>query len=125
MSFWELFVVGVIALIVLGPERLPKAARTVGLWVGKAKQGFNSIKNEIDRELKVQELQQQLQEQKQNLESQLGVDEIKETINDSQQSINNVSENLSNPLKNIGAIEEPAQSLKDTPNNKDNDPTAQ
>lgn len=73
MGFFELFLISVIALIVLGPERLPKAARTVGLWVGKAKQGFESIKTEIDRELKVKELQQQLEEQKKQLEADLDV----------------------------------------------------
>ena len=118
MSFWELFVVGIIALIVLGPERLPQAARTIGLWVGKAKQGFNSIKNEIDRELKVQELQQQLKDQKANLENQLGVDELQETIQESKQSISNVSESLSHPLDNIGTIEPSEQKQETNPDDK-------
>lgn len=93
MSFWELFVVGVIALIVLGPERLPKAARTVGLWVGKAKQGFNSIKTEIDRELKVKELQEQIASQKQNLEEQMGL----ESLNQAQQDMNQIMDDVSQP----------------------------
>ncbi len=80
MSFLELLVVGVIALIVLGPERLPKAARTVGLWVGKAKQGFESIKSEIDRELKVKELQEQIAQQKANLEQSSGLNELKDEV---------------------------------------------
>lgn len=91
MGFLELFLIGIIALIVLGPERLPKAARAVGLWIGKAKQGFESIKTEIDRELKVKELQQQLAEQKAELEAELNVDSglssLKEQLN---QTINTI-----------------------------------
>ncbi|MCW8877970.1 MAG: Sec-independent protein translocase protein TatB [Kangiellaceae bacterium] len=94
MSFWEVFVVGVIALIVLGPERLPKAARTVGLWVGKAKQGFNSIKTEIDRELKVKELQEQIAAQKQNLENQMGL----ESLNQAQQDMNQLMDDANQSL---------------------------
>lgn len=123
MSFWELFVVGLIALIVLGPERLPKAARTVGLWIGKAKQGFNSIKTEIDRELKVQELQQQLKDQKANLENQLGVDELQETIHDSKQSLNDMAENLSHPLNSIGASDSSNQPQEKQSDVKDDQST--
>lgn len=94
IGFLELFVIGVIALIVLGPERLPKAARTVGLWVGKAKQGFNSIKHEIDRELKVQEIQQELEQQKAQLEEQIQLNSLKETMSETQTSINQVAQEL-------------------------------
>ncbi len=82
MGFLELLLIGIIALIVLGPERLPKAARTVGLWVGKAKQGFDSIKTEIDRELKLKELQQQIAEQKAELKADLDVKSEFETLKD-------------------------------------------
>lgn len=56
VGFWELSLIFVVALIVLGPERLPRAARTVGLWVGKARQVLSSVKADIDRELKAEEL---------------------------------------------------------------------
>jgi len=91
MGFLELLLIGIIALIVLGPERLPKAARTVGLWIGKAKQGFESIKTEIDRELKVKELQQQLAEEKAKLESEINVDsELNSIKNDLDQAVNSI-----------------------------------
>ncbi len=82
MGFLELLLIGIIALIVLGPERLPKAARTVGLWIGKAKQGLDSIKTEIDRELKLKELQQQIAEQKAALSAELNVKSEFETLKD-------------------------------------------
>ena len=96
MGFLELFLIGIIALIVLGPERLPRAARTVGLWIGKAKQGFESIKTEIDRELKVKELQQQLEEQKTKLESDLSVgSEFSSLKNDLNQTANSIQQDMS------------------------------
>lgn len=59
----ELVLVGVVALIVLGPERLPRVARTAGLWVGRARRAFLSVKEEIDRELKAEELKEILRQQ--------------------------------------------------------------
>ncbi|WP_444995731.1 Sec-independent protein translocase protein TatB [Aliikangiella sp. IMCC44359] len=98
IGFLELLVIGIIALLVLGPERLPKAARTVGLWVGKAKQSFNTIKTEIDRELKIQEIQQQLKEQKNNLEQQLEINSIKETLSEAEKDINHIAAEVNHPL---------------------------
>lgn len=98
MSFWELSLVAVIALIILGPERLPQAARTIGLWVGKAKQGFESIKTEIDRELKVKELQQQLLEQKKEFEDNSGLSSLKEELDNSISNVHNQSESIQNSV---------------------------
>lgn len=60
IGFWELSLIFVVALIILGPERLPRAARTVGLWVGKARQMLSSVKADIDRELKAEELKEMM-----------------------------------------------------------------
>lgn len=51
VGFWELFLVGLIALIVFGPERLPGLARTVGLWIGRARAAFYSVREEMEREI--------------------------------------------------------------------------
>ena len=56
VGFWEITVIAVIALIVIGPERLPKAARTAGLWVGKARRMVADVKSDIDREIRESEL---------------------------------------------------------------------
>ena len=60
ISFSELMLVGLVALLVLGPERLPGAARTAGLWVGRLKRSFNAIKQEVERELGADEIRRQL-----------------------------------------------------------------
>jgi len=52
VGFWELAIIAVIALVVIGPERLPKAARTAGLWVGRARRMVTDVKADIDREIR-------------------------------------------------------------------------
>ena len=61
-SFGELAVISAVALVVLGPERLPKVARTVGEWAGKAQRYVSQVKADINREIEVAELKK-LQEQ--------------------------------------------------------------
>lgn len=60
ISFSELLLVGLVALLVLGPERLPGAARTAGLWIGRLKRSFNSIKMEVEREIGADDIRRQL-----------------------------------------------------------------
>ncbi len=59
-SFSELVVVCVIALVVLGPERLPGAMRTLGLWIGRLSRTFSTLKSEIEREIGMDEIRRQL-----------------------------------------------------------------
>jgi len=66
IGFWELALIGVILLLVVGPERLPKVARTAGLWVGRGRRMLSAMKAEIDREIKAQEFQEILDKQARN-----------------------------------------------------------
>jgi sec-independent protein translocase protein TatB len=71
-SFGELALVAVVALVVLGPEKLPKVARTVGHLMGRARAYANQVKSDIDREVQMDELrklQQQAQEAARSFES--------------------------------------------------------
>lgn len=63
IGIWELVLIMVVALIVIGPARLPEVARTLGRWVGKARGMMRSVKAEIDRELAAEELQRVLSKQ--------------------------------------------------------------
>lgn len=63
IGFLELILVSIIGLLVLGPERLPGAIRTASLYVGKLRRSFNSIRSEIERELKADEIRQDLHNQ--------------------------------------------------------------
>jgi sec-independent protein translocase protein TatB len=60
MSFIELVMIGVVALVVLGPEKLPGAIRTVSLWVGRLRRSFNNIKQDIEREIGADDIRRQL-----------------------------------------------------------------
>jgi sec-independent protein translocase protein TatB len=67
IGFWELVVIGVVALVVIGPERLPKVARIAGLWLGRARRTLASVQDEIRRELKADELKEILEKQARSL----------------------------------------------------------
>ncbi|MCB1875247.1 MAG: twin-arginine translocase subunit TatB [Chromatiales bacterium] len=56
IGFWELLLIGVVALLVVGPERLPRLARTAGFWFGRAQRFISNVKNDIDREMRAEEL---------------------------------------------------------------------
>lgn len=60
IGFSELLIVAVVALVVLGPERLPKAARFAGLWVRRARAQWYSVKAELERDLAAEELRKSL-----------------------------------------------------------------
>ncbi len=76
IGFSELLLVAVIALVVLGPERLPSAARTVGTWVGRARRMMNQLNQEIDKQIKLEELREKLRQEGDTL----GAEKIQETV---------------------------------------------
>lgn len=82
IGFWELTVIAVVALIVIGPERLPKVARTVGLWVGRMRGFVLSVKADIDQELRAEELKKIMEEQAKSTGLHEIIDETQETLNE-------------------------------------------
>jgi sec-independent protein translocase protein TatB len=64
ISFSELFVIGVVALLVIGPEKLPKVARTAGVFAGRLQKFVAQVKEEVSREARFEELQKLQQEVK-------------------------------------------------------------
>jgi sec-independent protein translocase protein TatB len=73
IGFLELVVIAVIGLIVIGPERLPDVARTVGKWVGRTRRFVLQVKSDIDREIRQEELRKAIEED-------AGLDEIKQIM---------------------------------------------
>jgi len=67
IGFGELLLIAVVALVVLGPERLPKAARFAGLWVRRARNQWDSVKQELERELHAEELKRNLDAVRQSM----------------------------------------------------------
>jgi sec-independent protein translocase protein TatB len=62
VGFSELLVIAVVALLVLGPERLPRAARFAGLWVRRARAQWHTVRNELEQELAADDLRRSLEE---------------------------------------------------------------
>jgi len=77
IGFWELCLIAVVALLILGPERLPVAARTAGLWIGKARRMIGNVKEEIDRELQLDEIRKKIQEGEESIRETSGLSELK------------------------------------------------
>ncbi len=72
IGFSELLVIGIVALVVIGPERLPKVARTLGHLLGRAQRYVNDVKSDINREIQLDELkklQSQVTDSARELES--------------------------------------------------------
>ena len=67
IGFWEMVLVGIVGLLVFGPEKLPRVARETALWVRKARSMVSSVKQEIDQELQVQDLRESLNKQRKAL----------------------------------------------------------
>ncbi len=63
VGFSELCLIGLVSLLVIGPERLPKVARVVGFWLGKTRSMVASVKEEVKLELQAEELRQIFKEQ--------------------------------------------------------------
>jgi sec-independent protein translocase protein TatB len=71
IGFTELVLVSVIGLIILGPERMPVAVRTVGLWVGKIKRTIGGVQKEIQAELRVDEIRKKADENRKAIEQRM------------------------------------------------------
>ncbi|HEX4918801.1 MAG TPA: Sec-independent protein translocase protein TatB [Limnobacter sp.] len=86
IAFSELLIIGVVALLVIGPEKLPKVARTVGHLLGKAQRYVSDVKSEINREMEIEELrklQAEMQTTARKVES-----DVQTTLRDTESSLN-------------------------------------
>ena len=98
IGFQELALISIIALIVVGPERLPKMARTVGLWAGKIRYYVNQVKNDIDREVRAQELKEMLDKPAGGLDDLYKVaEETKGTLEEAKAAIESVPTGIPAP----------------------------
>lgn len=75
IGFLELLICGVIALLVLGPERLPTAARAAGRWIGKTRRMVGQFTSELDRQLKADELREELRKA-----GDIGLDDVQKNV---------------------------------------------
>lgn len=99
LSFSELFVIGIVALIVLGPERLPKVARTVGHLTGRAQRYMRDIKSDIQREMDIQELSK-LKEEVKSAATQLKTD-FENTVSEIKDPLASIKEEMGDKAQQL------------------------
>ena len=90
-SLWELMLILVIGLLVVGPERLPGVARTVGRWVGQARRIVSNARADIERELRAEDIRQMMAQQ--NEEIRELKDQLSTVSRDSQREIREIVKN--------------------------------
>ncbi|TGV11990.1 twin-arginine translocase subunit TatB [Alcaligenaceae bacterium 429] len=117
ISFSELLLIAVVALIVLGPERLPKVARTVGHLMGRAQRYMNDVKSDIQREMDLEEinkLKNQMQDAANSVRSSVNdsVNTIKDPLSEAQQALSDLHKPLDTPTEPVAAEKKAA--LPDT-----------
>lgn len=105
IGFWELVLISVVGLVVLGPERLPHAIRSVSRFIGAAKSMANSVKDELSHELKVQELQENLRKAEQ-----MGMDDLSPELKSSVEELKKAAQSVNRPYaKNTDSEAEPVK----------------
>jgi sec-independent protein translocase protein TatB len=92
VGFSELMMVGLVALLVIGPEKLPKAARIAGFWLGKARSTVAHVKTELKQELYAEEMRQLLHQHSLTEELQQAKAESAAAIQDINSAITAIAE---------------------------------
>lgn len=92
VGFSEILMVGLVALLVIGPEKLPKVARMVGFWVAKSKRMVAAVKEEINEEFQAEELRQ-------SLKNKSGLNELQKLIDDTSNDLRSIKESISKPVE--------------------------
>lgn len=108
IGFWEIVLISVIGLVVLGPQRLPIAIRTVLKWVNTAKNMANSVKNEISQELELHEMNENMLK-KGKLELDKINPNLKASIDEMKQDVEQLTQTYKNNVDDI-------KSATETPN---------
>ncbi len=96
IGFSELCMVALVALLVIGPEKLPKVARMTGFWIAKTKRTIDAVKQEINEEFQAEELRQALKNQS-------GMSELQNLLYETENDLNNLNQstNATNPAGSV------------------------
>ncbi len=92
IGFLELLVIAVIALIVLGPERLPVAIKVVAVWIGRLRRSFQSIRQEIEKEINADEIRREIHNESVMAELKKTRDSLQKEVDGLNQQIDAVAE---------------------------------
>lgn len=101
IGFWEISLIFIIALLVVGPERLPRVARDVGLWVGKVRRYVAHVRSDIEREINAQEVRDMLEKPKELNDLYDVVEETKGTLKAAKDTLNDARSEADSWTKSI------------------------
>ncbi|MFA5520773.1 MAG: Sec-independent protein translocase protein TatB [Castellaniella sp.] len=115
VSFTELMIIGVVALVVIGPERLPRVARTLGHLVGRAQRYVSDVKSDIQREMELeqfQDLKGQMEEAAESVKSSMkqASDTLRDPLEEARKALGDASQSMDELVK---ATEEDIRNLPD------------
>jgi sec-independent protein translocase protein TatB len=96
IGFWELMLIGIMGLIVLGPERLPVAIRTVRGWITGVRKFSETVKSELSEELRIHELHANLKKAEQN-----GMTNLSPEVAESVKSLQEAAAMVNEPFKKV------------------------
>jgi len=133
IGFWELILIGVVALLVIGPERLPGVARKAGMWLGRGRRFVSQVKADIDREIAADELRRVLKEQAESAgihdildETKEAVDETRSTLDESRRQVERGAADLDQPEQEyLVKAARPAKPAASTPATPDQAPRSE
>jgi len=94
IGFAELLVIGVLGLLVIGPERLPGTVRTVALWIGRLRRSFSDIRSEIEREVGADEIRRQLHNESIMASLKESKDQINKEIDKAGKELSNIENSI-------------------------------
>ncbi len=98
-GFFELLLVSIVALLVIGPDRLPETIRTMMVWLGKIRASFTNIKMEIEQEIGMDEIRQQIHNESIMQELEKSKQQIQETIKTADNTLSEIKNSVNNPLQ--------------------------
>jgi sec-independent protein translocase protein TatB len=113
-SFAEMLIVGIVALLVIGPERLPTVARKVGTYVARMRRFVSSVRTDVEREFRTDELQRMLQQQQDELQS------LKDVVNEARHDadLDSIKQDVEQAVDEVNA-EVDVDSAPSTPSPED------
>lgn len=103
IGFPELVLVAIVGLLVIGPERLPEALRTLGLWFGRMRRSFTAVKAEIEKEIGMDEVKRQLH-------NEAIMDEMKRIESEVRNSATSAKKSINSSMESIGSSIDAARS---------------
>ena len=120
IGFTELVLVAVIGLLILGPERMPVAVRTIGLWVGKIKRTVSGVQKEIQDELRVDEIRKKADENRKAIEDRMAELQAETDIMEAPVVAAKENQPAKKPVKKVAAkvVKKPTQDAKEKPTKK-------